>query len=315
MVNNTQTVFETSILIPSLVFKFIAMIIGVLGNVTIIIYTIFSSREKTATSSLIANLALADLLVCLTFYPLWIIEFIQTISNIESDQDLFCKLSRSSLLTLLFVSVATLLAITVDQYTFIVKPLKYPLIITEKRVRNVVAGIWVISFGVLCLMAVFFKKTERRSYCEIKDEIYWPYEIVIIYLSIIFIFCFNIKVLRIAQKQKQGILKRIPNMNQSEICCSNRKSLLRQIIALKSVKTFIIVFAILAFCCFIPAIIGLSLYFLVGKQDIKTSTWYVVFNFELYGINSIANPFVYGVRHVKYRRGCRELWSNIHKRQ
>ncbi len=82
------------------------MIIGVWGNITVIIYTILMSKEKTATSYLVGNLALADLLVCLTFYPIWISEFIQTILNIDSDQNVFCKLSRSSILALLFASVS-----------------------------------------------------------------------------------------------------------------------------------------------------------------------------------------------------------------
>jgi hypothetical protein len=95
MANNSLhlSAVQNEILISSVVFKFIAMIIGVLGNITVIIHTIFTSKEKTATSYLVGNLALADLLVCLTFYPIWMIEFIQTILNIDSDQDLFCKLS------------------------------------------------------------------------------------------------------------------------------------------------------------------------------------------------------------------------------
>jgi hypothetical protein len=90
--------------LPFIVLKFIAMIIGVL---------ILLRNKKTATSYLVGNLALADLLVCLTFYPKWIIEFIQTILYIDSDQDLFCKFGRSTIWALLFASVATLLSITV----------------------------------------------------------------------------------------------------------------------------------------------------------------------------------------------------------
>ena len=115
MTNSTIPVSVASIVLTfSIAFNFIAMIIGVLGNVTVIIYTIFLRKEKTATSYLIANLSLADLLVCLTLYPICIIELIQTISNIESDQDSFCKLSHSTIWSLVFASVATILAITVE---------------------------------------------------------------------------------------------------------------------------------------------------------------------------------------------------------
>ena len=143
MANNT-TFFNTvpnNVLLFSVVFKFIAMIVGVLGNVTVIIHTIFSCKEKTTTSYLVGNLALADLLVCLTFYPIWIVEFIQTILNIDSDQDLFCKLSRSTLWAFMFASIATLFAITVDRYLYIVKPLTYPHIVTHRRMFLAVSGI------------------------------------------------------------------------------------------------------------------------------------------------------------------------------
>ena len=96
MANNSTHLISISseVLLFSVIFKFIAMGIGVMGNIAVIIYNIFMVKENTATSYLIANLALVDLLVCLTFYPLWIVEMIQTILEIDSDQDLFCKMSR-----------------------------------------------------------------------------------------------------------------------------------------------------------------------------------------------------------------------------
>ena len=115
---NSTAVFNgipNNVLLCSVVFKFIAMLIGVLGNVTVIIHTIFSNKEKTATSYLVGNLALADLMY-LTFYATWIIEFIQIMLNIDNDQDLFCKVNRATTWAFMFASTATLLAITVDRY-------------------------------------------------------------------------------------------------------------------------------------------------------------------------------------------------------
>ena len=146
MANNTTFhAIPNNVLLCSVVFKFIAMIIGVLGNVTVIIHTVFSNKEKTATSYLVGNLALADLLVCLTFYPTWIIEFVQIMLNIKNDQDLFCKCSRAIPWAFMFASVATLLAITVDRYLYIVKPLRYPQIVTHRRVFLAVLGIWITA--------------------------------------------------------------------------------------------------------------------------------------------------------------------------
>ncbi|CAB4007579.1 Hypothetical predicted protein [Paramuricea clavata] len=52
--NLTESV-ATYILLPSVVFKFTAMIIGVVGNTTVIIYNIFLSKEKTMTSYLTSS--------------------------------------------------------------------------------------------------------------------------------------------------------------------------------------------------------------------------------------------------------------------
>ena len=124
---------------------YVVYIIGVLGNVTVIIHTTFSTKEKTATSYLVGNLALADLLMCLTLYPVWIVEFIQIMLDSNNDQDLFCKLSRSTTWAFMFASVATLLAITVDRYLFIVKPLRYAHIVTHRLVFLAVSGIWITA--------------------------------------------------------------------------------------------------------------------------------------------------------------------------
>ena len=70
---------SNQVLLCSIVFKFVAMLIGVCGNIAVIIFTRtskFWSKEKTETSYLVGNLALADLLMCLTLYPAWIVESI-----------------------------------------------------------------------------------------------------------------------------------------------------------------------------------------------------------------------------------------------
>ena len=147
MANSTAPVciVPRDLLLCSIVFKLCyAMIIGFLGNVhvLVIVHIFFSSKEKNATAYLIGNLAAADILVRLTYYPTWIIEFLRTISDTDSDQVLFCKLSRSIMYALIIASVATFLAVTVDRYLYFVKPIKYPMIVTCRRVfvavRNLV---------------------------------------------------------------------------------------------------------------------------------------------------------------------------------
>ena len=292
-----------NVLLFSVVFKFLAMIIGVLGNITVIIYTIFPGKEKTATSYLIGNLALADLLVCLTFYPIWIIEFIQTILNIDSDQDLFCKLSRSTIWSLLFASVATLLAITVDRYLYIVKPLKYPLIVTKRRVFLAISGIWLTVCCLCTVLLVHFGRfdSEQRSVCHAGENSLLLMSIFLGCVPLILIFILNLRILNVARKQRKRILAETTvTVNiSSELQSKRLIGIVRLLVGFKAAKTFAIVVAVLTFCVLTPTVASK-----VIKHFCESchQMWYIVIRYDFYGMNSIVNAFIYGMRHIKYRK-------------
>ena len=306
---NNATVSNTisnNVLMCSIVFKFIAMVVGVLGNVTVIIRTIFFNKEKTATSYLVGNLAFADLLVCLTFYPIWIIEFIQIMLNIDNDQDLFCKFSRATMWAFMFASIATLLAITVDRYLYIVKPLRYLQIVRHRRMFLAVSGIWITA---CCLFIVHFLHDEMyhsigfRSLCDVPTSIYYFTDAFVAYVPLILIFLLNFHILSVAQEQRKRLTTEttIANVDNSTEESPNRMIfVLRFFVALKVAKTFAIVVAVLTFCVPTPTVIGLMLWKICREQC--GQFWLVAFHYELYGINSVVNAFIYGMRHVKYRK-------------
>ena len=302
MANNSShfSTVQIEILISSVVFKFIAMIIGVLGNITVIICTIFTSKEKTATSYLVGNLALADLLMCLTFYPIWIIELLQTILNIDSNQELFCKLSHSIAKALLFASVTTLLAITVDRFFYIVKPLKYPLLVTKRRVFVAIACIWLTVCCVFIFLVVrirIFPKS-LRSLCFLEET---PIFIFIVYFPLTLVIFLNVWILIVAEKQQKRILA---------TTTTNMGDVNGFFHAFKAVKTFSIVVAVLFLCTVIPTVVG---FVLKGRFPCKyfCMLWFVIFHFEFYGINSIVNAFIYGMRHIKYRKAFGHILLRI----
>ena len=313
MANNTTLyAIPNNVLLCSLVFKFVAMIVGVLGNVTVIIHTIFSNKEKTATSYLVGSLALADLLVCLT-YPIWMIEFVQIMLNIKNDQDLFCKFSRATPWAFMFASVATLLAITVDRYLYIVKPPRYPQIVTHRRVFLAVLGIWVTACCFFIVQCIHFRShgIEFRTLCYIPDGIGYFSSAFAGYLPLVLIFSLNFHLLSVARRQRKRILAEttIASVDNSTEESTNRMSfVLGFFVALKSAKTFAIVVAVLTICILTPTVVGwiLNNVCTVSCKQI----WFVVFHYEFYGINSVVNAFIYGMRHVKYRKAYVHILLN-----
>ena len=308
MANNT-TVFNTvskNAFLCSVLFKFIAMIIGVLGNVTVIMYTIFLNKEKTATSYLVGNLALADLLVCVTFYPIWILEFIQTMLNIDNNQELFCKFSRTTVWVFMFASIATLLAITVDRYVYIVKPLRYLQIVTHRRVSLAVSAIWITA---CCLFTVHFIHDRRnineiRSFCYIPDSIYYFTIAFVGYFPLTLIYFINFHILSVARKQRKRIFA------ETTITSGDRMSfVVGFFVALREAKTFAIVVAVLTFCILTPTAVEELVYNFCTVSSYHI--WVLFFQYELYGINSVVNAFIYGLRHVKYRKSFRHMLFKI----
>ena len=309
MANNTAIYRElpNSLLLASVVFKFIVMTIGVFGNATVIIYTIFLKKEKTATSYLVGNLALADLLVCLTFYPVWIIEFVQILLKIDNDQDLFCKFSRATIWAFMFASIATLLAITVDRYLYIVKPLGYPFIVTHRRVFLAVSGIWIATFSIFIARHVHVISDRNfRSLCNLpvsaKNILYINEAFG--FLCLILILLLNLHIFLVARRQRKRILAEtaIARAGNSTEESSNRISFVRRFfVALKLAKTFAIVVAVLTVCILVPTVVGRMIKTFCSAR--YRQIWYVVLNYEFYALNSVVNVFIYGVRHVKYRKG------------
>jgi hypothetical protein len=300
---------SNNLLLFSVVFKCIAMVIGVFGNVTVIIYAIFVSKEKTATSYLVGNLAVADLLVCLTFHPIWIIEFIQNILNIDGHQILFCKLGRSTIWAFVLASTLTLVAITVDRYLYIVKPLKYPMIVTRRRVFLTISGIWVIACCLLIVLQFYYTDRTLRSYCYIPKNILWAMNIFIGYFPVILIFTLNIRILNVARKQQKRLLAETSTHvivnNSNEQPSKRLTGILRIIVVLKATKTFSIVVAVFAFCVLIPTVVGITLKYSCSKSCLHL--WFVIFHYEFYGVNSIVNAFIYGMRHIKYRKAYKHI--------
>ena len=226
--------------------------------------------------------------------------------NIDNDQKLFCKFSRSTMLAFMFASIATLLAITVDRYLYIVKPLRYPQIVTQRRVFLAVSGIWITVFGLLALLYIYFKSFGMgfRSLCEIPHSIYYFSYAFTVYLPLVLAFWLNYQIFSVARKQRKRILAEttIASVdNPTEESANMQMSfVLRFFVALKTGKTFAIVVAVLTICILAPAVVGAILDRFCTKSC--KQTWFVAFHYQLYGINSVVNPFIYGIRHVKYRK-------------
>lgn len=119
-------------------------LVGLLGNIFVIVVIIKFKSMRTLTNVFLVNLTLGDILVVLICVPL-------TLGNTVYRKWIYgstmCKLMPFVQGTAIGVSVLSLLAISISRYFAIYKPLTAKIIFSKRNVRILLVFIWVVSLG------------------------------------------------------------------------------------------------------------------------------------------------------------------------
>ena len=187
---------------------------------------------------------------------------------------------------------------------------------TERRVVTSILGIWLATWCIFTISVNFFRGAngKLRSFCILNR--FYVHEFIIGFLCtpapLCLLLILNVCISIVAEKQRKRILAEtaIPLTSCNEETGNKMVTINRFFRSLKAVKTFGIVFAVLVFCVVTPTV--------TGRVIIDSSCtgscrqlWFVVFHYELFGINSIVNAFIYGMRHIKYRKAHRQILLKI----
>ena len=200
---------------------------------------------------------------------------------------------------------------TIERYLYIVKPLRYPQIVTHRRVFLAVLAIWITASYIFIVQYVYRRSSfgiEFRSFCDVPANITYFTNAFVGFLLLTSIFLLNFHILCVARKQRRRIFAEttITSVDNSSDKSANKMSfVLRFFVAFKTAKTFAIVVAVLTFCILVPTVIGEMLYKFCTVPCMHL--WFVIFQYEIHGINSVVNAFIYGMRHVKCKKAYRHI--------
>ena len=135
-------------------------VLAILGNALVTYLIITKTRLHVTTNWFVLSLALADLCVGLTYFPLlFISSFFQELSI--DHQGLWFKLSH----TFLYSSSSNLCALTADRFLAITMPLKYTVFMTRKR-RLIIflASAWIAPLILFTLPSIFTYSSNSASF-------------------------------------------------------------------------------------------------------------------------------------------------------
>jgi len=131
---------------PLLVLEAVALGLMILltigGNLLVIVAVVPSPTLRSPTHSLIVNLAVADLLLGVTVLPL---SATRELSGVWLLGPSLCSIWTALDVLCCTASILSLCGISVDRYIGVSRPLAYSRILTKRRARGLIAGIWALA--------------------------------------------------------------------------------------------------------------------------------------------------------------------------
>ena len=265
--------------------------LGTIGNL-LVLKAIFSLKKRKLHEYLILNLAATDAGICLVSIPLDIAE--QLIGGFPYGAAL-CHVIYPFQSVLVYVSVLTLLFMSLERYRLIVTPMKPT--VRVKTGLIIIAVIWVAS----CLIVLPFSLALKLTGTECSEQ--WPHAysgkvftltiftfLYLVPLSIMTVFySFMIHVLYKDSK----VIKLRRNISLSQASTAQR---LRRNV--KIVKVFAVAVVVFALCMLPTHISWLWHDFGFGSTSPKFTKVVTFSNIFMYA-NSLLDPFIFGTIDVK----------------
>ncbi|KAK7864564.1 hypothetical protein R5R35_007333 [Gryllus longicercus] len=133
-------------LLASLAVLAVINVMVIVGNCLVIAAVFMSSKLRSVTNLFIVSLAVADLMVgvaVLPFSATW------EVFKVWIFGDVWCSIWLAVDVWMCTASILNLCAISLDRYVAVTRPVTYPSIMSSRRAKLLIAGVWVLSF-VIC---------------------------------------------------------------------------------------------------------------------------------------------------------------------
>lgn len=253
-------------------------ILGICGNLLVLMVILLNIRLASVSNLLLANLAAIDLLCMVFVAPGAIYRKLCTGMGLCHASDTFVLAHRAITQFVITAAAASLFAIAVDRFLAISFPFKYTTIMTKCRAVYCICLSWLagalISFVFMYLKFVYL----QSAFCTL---------IILVTTAIyIHIFLFALK------KERQIAALQVSNIKRGTNFLHERKS----------TKTMAIILGVFI-AAWVPAVV---FYIVVSPKEpryLDIQNWINT----IYFLNATLNPFIYCVRSRNFRKRLKLL--------
>ncbi|XP_037317264.1 histamine receptor H2a [Pungitius pungitius] len=299
------------------------ILLTVSGNVLVCLAVCASRRLRCLTNCFIVSLAVTDLLLGLLVLPF---SALLQLNNEWPLGPAFCNFYISMDVMLCTASILTLLAISVDRFLAVTRPLRYASVVLPWRVGVAMASVWTVSVAVSFLPIQMGWNTvngtvqnhgpsapERRCRFELNRPYVLTDALLTFYLPLVAMCWTYLGILRIARAQAKRIISARPTCITSYNCRDNPSTSTTVVssvtaVALREHKATVTLAAVMgAFVvCWLPYFILFTVLGLKEHPDPSTVPEFPIVLWLGY-TNSALNPILYGALNRDFRSAYTHL--------
>ncbi|XP_013776075.1 thyrotropin-releasing hormone receptor-like [Limulus polyphemus] len=288
-------------------------LIGILGNIMVVMVVTKSRSMLTPTNCYLVNLSLADLMVLVASVPNEVLSY-----YLLGDEWIWGRVGCALFIFFQYLGInassLSITAFTVERYIAICHPMKAQMVCTINRAKKIIIGVWVFA----CLycspwlfltktVPIFYKGHDNMETCTfaLSREYYLGYffaDLVLFYILPLLLSCVLYSLIARILFTSDIRRKMAKEGNPPRDSARNTNTSAR----VQVVKMLAVVVAIFA-TLWLPYR-ALVVYNSFAKHRYMEA-WFLMFCKTMIFINSAINPILYNAMSVKFRRAFRRTLS------
>lgn len=282
--------------VASIIFIFLHVLssfLAVTGNSLVLLAVYKSHRLRNVSNFFLCSLGFADFLVGAIMNPLYATFMALFMTKANIPLFLF-KISDFLTCQTLVASTISLCSVSIDRYIAIKRPLRYQLIMSDKKCATVISGVWIFSMAMGIPQVMLSNRRDLKLFGILTSAI-----TAIIPLSVI-VFCY-VQIVAIAREQSRmlGLTKGPSHQEKMRIMKFE-----------KAAVTFVLIAGVFVLT-FTPHLVLSFVHVFVEENSTGCSfhrrygIWFILLMFS----SSSLNPIIYSARSKKFRNSFRRLFK------
>ena len=259
------------------------------GSLFITIYRDPCNCLRSPTTLLIANLSVADFFMGAVSL-LRAVELLHKYHGVP-DMPVLNLIEYIIGAVSILAAVWTLMAMSYERYVAVVKPFRYPQLVTIQRTKVVIGGIWINAF-VMCVLPLSHVRQEifLFTYC------YSHFVIPSFVLTAIYVKIY--KQITLQRKELKEVRESMTSANR-----------IRQLERERRMVMAFILILIIFYCSFLPYFIFVQILFFCPCRESGAFYVFRLIMNEFLSVSSMVDPFMYAWRISKFNRSFRSCFQ------